>query len=107
MKIEIDGRAIGFTSAGDGTAMVLLHAFPLSSAMWTETATALSSRCRVITVDARGFGASSPSDGPLTMEQIAEDAAAVLDHLDVRTAIVAGCSMGGYAAFAFARSFAE
>jgi pimeloyl-ACP methyl ester carboxylesterase len=107
MSIEIGGRRLGVTSAGDGTAFLLLHAFPLSAAMWTETATALSSRCRVITVDARGFGGSAAAEGPLTMDSIAEDAVAVLDHFDIRTAIVGGCSMGGYAAFAFARRFAD
>jgi pimeloyl-ACP methyl ester carboxylesterase len=107
MKIELDGRRIELASLGEGTAVLLLHAFPLSSTMWTDTALALSSRCRVITLDARGFGGSAAADGPLTMDQFAEDAVAVLDHLDIRTAIVGGCSMGGYAAFAFARRFAD
>jgi pimeloyl-ACP methyl ester carboxylesterase len=53
--------------------------------------------------DARGFGASAPSDGLLTMERIADDARALLDRLGVSTATVCGLSMGGYAALAFAR----
>ena len=37
------------------------------------------------------------------MERIADDAAALLDHLGVAKAVVGGCSMGGYAALAFVR----
>ena len=41
------------------------------------------------------------------MERIADDAAALLDHLGLKQAVVAGCSMGGYAAFAMARRHPE
>jgi pimeloyl-ACP methyl ester carboxylesterase len=37
------------------------------------------------------------------MERIADDGAALLDHLGIAKAVVGGCSMGGYAAFAFVR----
>jgi pimeloyl-ACP methyl ester carboxylesterase len=37
------------------------------------------------------------------MERIADDGAALLDHLGIDEAVVGGCSMGGYAAFAFVR----
>jgi pimeloyl-ACP methyl ester carboxylesterase len=40
------------------------------------------------------------------MERIADDAALLLDHLGISQAVVCGCSMGGYAAFAFARRHA-
>jgi pimeloyl-ACP methyl ester carboxylesterase len=41
------------------------------------------------------------------MEGIADDGAALLDHLGVSRAMVCGCSMGGYAAFAFVRRHAD
>src|SRR6185436_12890251 len=45
-------------------------------------------------------GGSPPGDGLLSMERIAEDAVALLDHLGLAAASVCGLSMGGYAAFA-------
>ena len=55
--------------AGTGTPLVLLHAFPLSSAMWLEQRELLGSRCRVITPDQRGFGGSElGSDEPAPRE---------------------------------------
>lgn len=102
-RIQVDGTAVSFEDRGAALPLVLLHAFPLSSDMWEEILLTLSMRQRVIAVDARGFGKSDASAGPLTMDRIADDAAAVLDHLGLPTAVLAGCSMGGYAALSFAR----
>jgi pimeloyl-ACP methyl ester carboxylesterase len=71
--------------------------------MWDPQVEALSSTHRVVRFDARGFGGSDPGRGPLTMERIADDGACLLEHLGVEKAVVGGCSMGGYAAFAFVR----
>jgi 3-oxoadipate enol-lactonase len=79
---------------------VFLHAFPLGMAMWDAQAAALEPSHRVVRFDARGFGSSPPGDGLLTMERIAEDTVALLDHLGLPQAAVCGLSMGGYAAFA-------
>lgn len=103
MKFGVDGGELEYTVAGDGPALLLLHAFPLGLFMWDAQAEALAASQRVIRFDARGFGLSDPGQGPLTMEQIADDGAALLDHLGVAKAVVSGCSMGGYAALAFVR----
>jgi pimeloyl-ACP methyl ester carboxylesterase len=103
MRFEIDGCELAYAVSGDGPPLLLLHAFPLALFMWDPQAEALAATHRVIRFDARGFGASDPAAGPLTMERIADDGAALLDHLGVRQAVVGGCSMGGYAAFAFVR----
>jgi pimeloyl-ACP methyl ester carboxylesterase len=105
VKIAIDGSSISFESEGTGPAVLLLHAFPLSSAMWAAQVPALSARHQVVRVDARGFGGSDTGAGPLSMDRIASDAKAALDHLRIPEAVICGCSMGGYAAFAFARLF--
>jgi pimeloyl-ACP methyl ester carboxylesterase len=71
--------------------------------MWDAQAAALKPSLRVIRFDARGFGGSPAGDGPLTMDGIADDAAALMDHLSLERVVLCGCSMGGYAALAFAR----
>ena len=103
MKATIDGAAIEYDVRGDGPALLLLHAFPLGLFMWDAQVEALAATHRVVRFDARGFGGSAAADGPLTMERIADDGAALLDHLGIDKAVVGGCSMGGYAAFAFVR----
>jgi pimeloyl-ACP methyl ester carboxylesterase len=103
MKVPIAGAEINCSDEGLGEVIVFLHAFPLSLAMWDEQATALATSYRVVRYDDRGFGGSPVGDGALTMDRIADDAAAILDHLSIDRAVVCGCSMGGYAALAFAR----
>ncbi len=103
MKATIDGVEIAYDDRGSGPAVLLLHAFPLGLFMWDAQVAALSATHRVVRFDARGFGESATGDGPLTMERIADDGAALLDVLGIEKAVVGGCSMGGYAAFAFVR----
>ena len=71
--------------------------------MWRPQVEALRGSWRIVTFDARGFGESPRGDGLLTMERIADDAIALLDHLAEDQAVFAGLSMGGYAAFALQR----
>ena len=103
MKATIDGTEIAYDVAGSGPAVLLLHAFPLAAFMWDAQAEALAANHRVVRFDARGFGGSGVGPGPLTMERIADDGAALLDLLGIERAVVGGCSMGGYAALAFVR----
>src|SRR5512141_2750894 len=103
MKATIDGVEIEYDVHGTGPAVLLLHAFPLGLFMWDPQVAALSATHRVVRFDVRGFGGSAVGAGPLTMERIADDAAALLDLLGIEKAVVGGCSMGGYAAFAFVR----
>jgi pimeloyl-ACP methyl ester carboxylesterase len=103
MRVTIDGAGIEYADEGRGTALLLFHAFPLGLFQWDPQAGALSGAARLVRFDARGFGASDLAEGPLTMDRIADDGAALLDHLGLDRAVVGGCSMGGYAALAFAR----
>jgi len=107
VKATLGGAAIEYLVEGDGPAVVFLHAFPLGKFMWDEQARALRESHRTLRFDARGFGGTAPGDEPLTMDRIADDAAALLGLRGMETAVVVGCSMGGYAAFAFARRHPE
>jgi pimeloyl-ACP methyl ester carboxylesterase len=103
MKAKLAGAEIQYDVRGAGPALLFLHAFPLGQFMWDGQAEAFQADHTVVRFDDRGFGGSPPGDALLTMERIADDAALLLDHLGLGQAVVCGCSMGGYAAFAFAR----
>jgi 3-oxoadipate enol-lactonase len=100
MDLRIGNRTLAYDSYGSGPALVLVHAFPLDRRMWAATGQALASRCRVITPDMRGFGASDLADGSIA--DMADDVAALLDGLGIERATVGGLSMGGYVSLAFA-----
>ncbi len=89
--------------AGAGTPVVLLHAFPLSSAMWLHQREGLSASCRVVTPDLRGFGGSDLGHDEPSLDAFADDVAALLDRLDLERVVLGGLSMGGYVAMAFLR----
>jgi pimeloyl-ACP methyl ester carboxylesterase len=75
--------------------------------MWLPVAERVAASYRVILPDLRGFGLNRevlPEDAVLTMEQHADDLAALLDFLAIDEPItLAGLSMGGYIALAFWR----
>lgn len=88
---------------GNGTPLVLLHAFPLSSAMWLAQREALAERFRVVTPDLRGFGGSPLGTAEPSVDVMADDVAALLDAKGIDRAVVGGLSMGGYVTLAFCR----
>lgn len=90
-------------TAGTGLPVVLLHAFPLSSAMWLAQREGLARACRVITPDLRGFGGSRLGDDEPSLDLMADDVARVLDAEGVERAVIGGLSMGGYVTMAFCR----
>jgi 3-oxoadipate enol-lactonase len=97
---------LAFEDVGGGFPLVLLHAFPLNATMWAPQLPALMNGCRCLAPDLRGFGAS-PVAGPHTMDQYADDVAAMLDALGIERAVIAGLSMGGYVALALWRRHRE
>lgn len=97
-----NGRAIGYDDVGSGIPVLFLHGFPHNRSLWSPQLGALAAPARTIGMDLRGFGESDLGDSA-SVDAYADDAAALLDALDVERAVVAGLSMGGYAAFAFWR----
>ena len=109
MFMSVNGIRLMVAQRGQGREPVLLliHGFPLDHRMWTAQLRGLAADCRVLAPDLRGHGTSELTPGPLTMDQHADDLAALLDRLGIGRAIVAGLSMGGYVAFAFWRRHRE
>jgi len=99
--------ALASREVGSGQPLVLLHAFPLSSAMWLAQREGLSATCRVVTPDLRGFGGSPLGDDAPSLDASADDVAALLDRLDLDRVVLGGMSMGGYVAMAFLRRYAD
>jgi 3-oxoadipate enol-lactonase len=89
-------------SGGQGEAVVLVHAIGCDLRMWDSLEAALAPRFRVVRVDLRGHGASPVIAGPCTLEDLADDVAAVLDRVRVPCAHWVGLSLGGMIGQAFA-----
>jgi 3-oxoadipate enol-lactonase len=109
-SLVVNGTELWYIERGAGLPLMLVHGFPLDHTMWAGQVEALASRYRVIVPDLRGFG-RSPAQGrkgdKVTMEQFADDLAALLDGLGIREpAVFCGLSMGGYIAFQFWRKYA-
>jgi pimeloyl-ACP methyl ester carboxylesterase len=98
MRIDLTLR-----EAGAGRPLVLLHAFPLSAAMWLDQREGLADGCRVITPDLRGFGGSPLGADEPDLAEMADDVAALIDRLGYDRVVLGGLSMGGYVAMAFVR----
>ena len=105
MIVTVGGVPMGIDDDGGGLAVVFLHGFPHDRALWTQQRRALGPRVRCIAPDLRGFG-ESPLSGPVTMDQYADDVAALLDVLHIDRAVICGLSMGGYVAMAMWRRHA-
>ena len=89
------GISIHYEDHGAGQPVVLIHGYPLSGRAWDRQVPALlDAGYRVITYDRRGFGASSQPATGYDYDTFAADLHALLEHLDLRDAVLAGHSMG-------------
>lgn len=92
------------TVDGPTDAPVLLLSGSLGSRleMWDRLLPYLTPTRRVVRYDLRGHGRSTTPPGDWTVTDLADDIAAILDHLQIERADVAGISLGGQTALAFA-----
>lgn len=105
--INVNSIRLAYERRGKGTPLVLLHGYPLDHHLWDNIAPLLEDTFDLILPDLRGFGGSSTVDSFYSMEDMASDIAALLDHLGIQMTVIAGHSMGGYVALAFARLYPE
>jgi len=92
--LALPGARLAYEVTGQGPAVVLCHGFGLDMRMWDPQVEHLAARFRVVRYDCRGFGASGPFD-PAVGYTHAGDLLALLDHLGVGQAVLAGLSFGG------------
>lgn len=102
-RIQNGNVGIHAVSSGEGPAVLLIHGFPQHWWMWRPVIEALSNQGRrVIAIDQRGMGGSDIPATGYTKAELATDAFAVLDALQVESADVVGYDHGGGTALAMA-----
>jgi len=93
---DVNGQHLYYEdSGGSGPAVVFSHGFLMDHEMFAPQVEALSDEFRCITWDERGFG-STPAIAPFTYYDSAADCLALLDHLGLDQAVLAGMSQGGF-----------
>jgi pimeloyl-ACP methyl ester carboxylesterase len=100
--LEHRGCRLAYDLRGEGPPVLLIQGVGVHGDGWTPQTDALATRFRCITFDNRGMGRSQPAGGAITVEQMAEDARAILDTEKVESAHVVGHSLGGLVALRLA-----
>ena len=97
MRALVNGLNMHYQVSGpQGAPIVMMsHSLGSSGSMWDSQVEALRSNFRVIRYDTRGHGGSDTPTGPYTLEALASDAVALLDHLNIEAVHWVGLSMGG------------
>src|SRR3712207_1013839 len=83
-----------YEAHGSGRPVVLTHRAYMTVDMMQPLVRGLAESRQVIAVEARGHGRTADVDRPITYEQMADDTAGLLRHLELDEADVAGYSMG-------------
>jgi 3-oxoadipate enol-lactonase len=101
-------RTVRYLESGEGRALILIHAFPLSADQWLPQLHRVPPGWRMIAPDVRGFrgiGQAYQDVGleGATMATHAADVLSLMNHLDIDRAVVGGLSMGGYISLAVAK----
>jgi 3-oxoadipate enol-lactonase len=101
-----DGCAIAYAIRHNPEAraprLALVHSLALDRSVWDGVVEQLAGRAEILTYDCRGHGRSGRPHLEYTAELFGRDLGELLDHLGWEKAIIAGCSMGGCVAQAFA-----
>lgn len=95
--ISVNGAQLACDEMGSGRqALLLIHGHPFDRTMWQPQLEPIARLgWRVVAPDLRGYGASGGCSDKTTLEQFAGDLIALLDHLGIDRAVIAGLSLGG------------
>src|SRR3982075_1298093 len=92
---EVNGIKLYFETHGAGRPLILLHGGLGSGEMFGPILPQLAARHQVIAVDLQGHGRTADIDRPLDVRLMADDIAALIDHLGLDRPDVVGYSLGG------------
>lgn len=100
-------QGIGWRIAGQGTPIVILRGLGRWSEHWCGFDDLLAESFKVIAIDNRGFGMSKNAHVglDLSIDQLADDVVSVLSFLSLKSAVVAGVSLGGMLAISLAARY--
>lgn len=107
MEAEVNGVRLDYEIGGSGRLIAFGHSLGMNGKIFEPIRPALESHGRVLTWDARGHGDSEKPATRWTVEDLAADLRALIQHLDEDRAVVAGLSMGGNTAVAYAVAYAD
>ena len=93
-RLPVGGADLYYEIQGSGPAVLVVHGFTLDGRMWDEQVAALRDIATVVRCDLRGFGRSSDPAAGVPYSHSA-DVVALLDHLEIDSALLVGLSMGG------------
>jgi pimeloyl-ACP methyl ester carboxylesterase len=99
--VHFRGKKIFYSERGSGRAIVLVHGYLESSAVFDSFTTRLATKYRVISIDLPGHGSSDVYSEIHSMEFFAGVIDGLLQTLGIEKALVAGHSFGGYVTLAF------
>ncbi len=100
--VRLNGIELYHELHGDGPPLLLIAGLASDSQSWLPVVEPLARRFRLVVPDNRGCGRTRWDGSPISMEQMADDCAALLDALDLPPAHVIGHSMGGMIALELA-----
>ncbi len=108
-KIEVNGVELYYELHGpaDAEVIVLSNGVLMSTASWGLQKAPLSRRHQLLLYDCRGMWQSQHPAGPYSMEQHADDLAALMSALNIPKAHVAGISYGGEVSLVFALKYPQ
>lgn len=96
--ITVNDINVYYEIHGKGTPLLLIEGLGYASWMWFKQLPAFSKKHTVVAFDNRGVGRTDKPDGAYSIQMMADDGAALLQALDIRSADVLGVSMGGFIA---------
>jgi len=107
MKTRINGIEANYELHGREGApwLVLSHSLACSVRMWDPQIAALKDRYRILAYDTRGHGGSEAPKGAYTLELLADDLKALIDHVGAKNPHYCGLSMGGMIGQTFALKY--
>src|SRR6059036_1039754 len=92
---EVNGLKLYYETHGAGRPLILLHGGLGSGEMFGPVLPQLAERHQVITPDLQGHGRTADIDRPIDVRLMADDIAALIDHLGLEKPDLVGYSLGG------------